>query len=89
MYVEAIQQYKEVLGKEENIKQALFSIGYCYYKMRDFKKVLEYCQKVLKVGYDRNDLREFLTFVSEQTEDEKIKQLAQSIIEQFDNFICE
>jgi len=90
-YEKAIEVYKralvfndsnEELRKEE--KSLYYMIGYCYYKIRETKQALDYFEKALQNGYLENDIREFLSWTLEQTNQEIIKNQAQKLILRFD-----
>lgn len=90
-YQKAIEVYKkalvfndsnEELRKEQ--KSLYYMIGYCYYKLREHKQALDYFKKALQNDYVENDIREFLSWTLEQTNQQIIKSQAQKLILRFD-----
>lgn len=91
-YNHAINHFKMVLecsnANEESKKELntlYFVIGYCYYKSRSMPQALEYFDEALKNGYKENDIREFIAWIIEQSEDIELKEYAQKLIDQFDS----
>lgn len=90
-YEKAIEVYEKALVfndsndelKKEH-KSLYYMIGYCYYKIREPKQALDYFEKALQNGYVENDIREFLSWTLEQTNQRIIKSQAQKLIHRFD-----
>lgn len=78
----AFNDSNEELRKEQ--KSLYYMIGYCYYKIREMKQALDYFEKALENGYVENDIREFLSWSSEQTNQQTTKYQAQKLIHRFD-----
>lgn len=79
----AFNDSNEELRKEQ--KSLYYMIGYCYYKIREMKQALDYFEKALATGYTESDLREFLQWTGEQTDDLGIKTSVQELINRFED----
>ncbi|SHH27346.1 Glycosyltransferase involved in cell wall bisynthesis [Thermosyntropha lipolytica DSM 11003] len=82
-YGKAIEQYRKAAAKGENVERAWLQMGYCFYKMRNFKEAIECFEEAYKAGYRGNDLQEFLIFTSEQAGDEDIKQKVETLLNEW------
>lgn len=84
---EAILLYKDFLKlideKHSSIKIVNMALGYCHYKLKEYKKACKYFENSIKDGYRENDIREFLQWIEEQTNEKEIKNLASNLINQF------
>ncbi|URN85404.1 hypothetical protein [Acetobacterium wieringae] len=85
MYMESIRICQANEQQKKELKSLYFMIGYCYYKCKSMQKALDYFDVAIETGYLENDIREFVTWIIDQTEDGKLKGHAQKLIDQFDN----
>lgn len=85
MYMESIKICQVNEQQKKELKSLYFMIGYCYYKCKSMQQALEYFDVAIETGYLENDIREFVTWIIDQTEDGELKGHAQKLIDQFDN----
>ncbi|MDK2804607.1 MAG: hypothetical protein PWR23_1615 [Peptostreptococcaceae bacterium] len=82
----AITLYNEyILLLQENISSISsvnMALGYCCYKLKHYKLACNYFMKALENGYIENDIKEFLNWTKDQTEDDNIKKIAENLINQ-------
>ncbi|MHC6179292.1 glycosyltransferase family 2 protein [Clostridium sp. JNZ X4-2] len=62
LYDQALQYYKRYNNFNEN-KNTLMNIGYCNYKLRNYKKAYMYIQRAIEMGYNENDAFEILNWI--------------------------
>ncbi|AND85386.1 glycosyltransferase [Clostridium tyrobutyricum] len=62
LYEQALQYYKSYNDFNEN-KNTLMNIGYCSYKLRNYKKAYIYIQRAIEMGYNENDAFEILNWI--------------------------
>jgi glycosyltransferase involved in cell wall biosynthesis len=62
LYDQALQYYKSYNDLNEN-KNTLMNIGYCSYKLRNYKKAYIYIQRAIEMGYNENDAFEILNWI--------------------------
>lgn len=88
-YELAIRQYESAIGKDkyktENIVDLYFNVGYCYYKINNVEKSLDYFAKALENGYLENDIKEYLQWIKSQTNNSKIKNTAYNLLNRFED----
>lgn len=66
VYGKAIEQFSDALILESsNYADIYYKIGYCYYKLFDYRQALDFMNKALEHGYKENDIFEFICWIKE------------------------
>jgi len=87
LFEEAVMLYQDCLNmlKENNsyLKIVNMLLGYCLYKLENFKSACDHFKKAMEHGYMENDIKEFLCWTQEQTSEQEIKNLTRELINQY------
>lgn len=72
-FSKAINQYKDYLQTNNEMEQFVkaeyyFNIAYCHYKLHQFEKAEQCFKKASELGYNKNNLHEFLLFIKNKVE---------------------
>lgn len=64
LYAQAIKLFNGYLSQiaftGDSVTGALMGLGYCYYKLREYKSALGYFHNAVEKGYKKNDVYEFI-----------------------------
>ncbi len=81
-YEWAIRSYTDLYSLpccEDRKTDALFKLGYCYYKLKQYRESLDWFERAIIGGYSENDLSEILRWVRTQSSDPGVNQKAEAL----------
>jgi glycosyltransferase involved in cell wall biosynthesis len=82
-YDQTIYYYREIFESSETEEEkaaSAFAIGYCYYKLKNYRDGLTWFERAASNGYKENDLPEFLRCTANQVSDPEVIRTANDLL---------